>query len=127
MEANPMTILIAIMGVLIAFIGALGILSPGKFRGLLQQWPSRARFWSAVVIRLIFGALFIWLADELRYPLAMKILGGISIIAAVAVLLMGRESLDRLVNWWLGRGDGLLRLGASLAMLFGVFLVHVSL
>jgi len=122
-----MTILIAIFGTLIALIGALGILSPGKLRGLLQQWPSRGRFWSAVVIRLLVGALFLWLAEELRYPLVMKILGGISIVAAVGILLMGRESLDRLVNWWLGRGDGLLRLGALFAMLFGVFLVHVSL
>ena len=122
-----MTILIAIFGALIAFFGALGILSPAKFRGLFKQWPSRGRFWSAVVIRLLVGALFLWLAEELRYPLVMKILGGISIVAAVGILLMGRESLDRLVNWWLGRGDGLLRLGALLAMLFGVFLVHVSL
>ena len=127
MDASRMTISIAIIGALIAFIGALGILSPGKFRGLLQQWPSRGRFWSAVVIRLIIGALFLWLAEELRYSLAMKILGGISIVAAVGILIMGRESLDRLVNWWLGRGDGLLRLGAMFAMLFGVFLVHVSL
>ena len=54
-----MTILIAIFGAVIAFIGALGILSPGKFRGLLQQWPSRGRFWSAVVIRLIFGVFLV--------------------------------------------------------------------
>jgi hypothetical protein len=78
-------------------------------------------------MRLLVGALFLWLAEELRYPLVMKILGVISIVAAVGILLMGRESLDRLVNWWLGRGDGLLRLGALFAMLFGVFLVHVSL
>jgi len=122
-----MTLLIAIIGALIAFIGALGILSPGKFRELLQHWPSRGRFWFAVLVRLLIGALFLWLADELRYPMAMKILGGISIVAAVGILLMGRESLDRLVNWWLGRGDGLLRLSTLFAMLFGVFLVHVSL
>ncbi len=122
-----MTILIAGLGVLIAFVGALGILSPEKFRGLLQQWPSRGRFWSAILIRLLIGALFLWLADELRYPLAMKIFGGISIFAAVGILIMGRESLDRLVAWWLGRGDGLLRLSTLFAMLFGVFLVHVSL
>jgi len=122
-----MTLLIAIIGALIAFTGALGILSPGKFRELLQRWPSRGRFWFAVLVRLLIGALFLWLADELRYPLAMKILGGISIVAAVGILLMGRESLDRLVNWWLGRGDGLVRLSTLLAMLFGVFLVHASL
>lgn len=122
-----MTILVAIFGALIAFIGALGILSPDKFRGLLRQWPSRSRFWFAVLIRLVIGALFLWLADDLRYPLVMKIIGGISIVAALGILVMGRESLDRLVAWWLGRGDGLLRFSMLFAMLFGVFLVHASL
>jgi hypothetical protein len=122
-----MTILIAILGALIALIGALGILSPDKFRGLLGQWPSRGRFWFAVLTRLVIGVLFLWLAEDLRYPLVMKIIGGISIFAAFGILVMGRESLDRLVAWWLGRGDGLLRLSTLFAMLFGVFLVHASL
>jgi hypothetical protein len=122
-----MSILIAICGALIAVIGALGMLSPDKFRGLLTLWPSRGRFWFAVLIRLALGVLFLWLAEDLRYPLVMKIIGGISILAAFGILIMGRQSLDRLVAWWLGRGDGLLRLGTLFAMLFGVFLVHASL
>jgi len=122
-----MTILIAIVGVLIALIGALGILSPDKLRGLIQQWPSRGRFWFAVLIRLVIGVLFLWLAEDLRYTLVMKIIGGISIFAAFGILIVGRESLDRLVAWWLARGDGLLRLSTLFAMLFGVFLVHASL
>lgn len=122
-----MTILVAIIGALIAFIGALGVLSPDKFRALLQRWPSRGRFWSAVLIRVVIGGLLIWLADDLRYSLVMKILGGISIIAALGILIMGRDSLDRLVDWWLGRGDGLMRLGALFAMMFGMFLVHAAL
>jgi hypothetical protein len=122
-----MTILVAIIGALIAFIGALGVLSPDKLRELLQRWPSRGRFWFAVLIRVVIGGLFIWLANDLRYPLVMKILGGISLLAAFGILIMGRESLDRLVDWWLGRGDGLVRLGTLFAMLFGVFLVHASL
>ena len=122
-----MTIFIAIFGALIAVLGALGVLSPAKFRGLLTQWPSRSRFWFAVLIRLVFGVLLLWLAADLRYPLVMKILGGISILAAFGILVMGRESLNRLVAWWTGRGDGLMRLGALFAMLFGAFLVHASL
>ena len=92
-----MTILVAIIGALIAFIGALGVLSPDKLRELLQRWPSRGRFWFAVLIRVVIGGLFIWLANDLRYPLVMKILGGISLFAAFGILIMGRESLDRLV------------------------------
>jgi len=39
---------------------------------------------------------------------------------------MGRERLDKLVNWWLSRSDGLLRVSALFAALFGAYLVYVA-
>jgi hypothetical protein len=89
--------------------------------------PLRGRYVAAVVVRLVLGLLFLWLADELRYPVVMRILGGLSIAAAIGILLMGREWLDRMIDWWMARGDGVLRIGMLFAMLFGAFLVHASL
>jgi hypothetical protein len=39
---------------------------------------------------------------------------------------MGRERLNQLVEWWLARSDGLLRLSTLFAALFGGFLVYVA-
>lgn len=122
-----MTLLITLFGALIAAAGTVGIYAPGYFRRLLSSLPGRGRYVAAVVIRLVFGVLFLWLAEDLRYPLAMKILGSLSIAAAFGILLMGRVRLDRLVDWWMGLGDAILRLGMLIALLFGAFLVHVSL
>lgn len=121
-----MNLLIALFGALIMAAGVAGLFSPGQFRRLLTSWPVRGRYIAAIVIRLGFGFLVIWIAEDLRYPLVMKILGGISIAAAIGILIMGRERLDRMVDWWLALGDGVLRIGMLFALLFGVFLVYVS-
>jgi hypothetical protein len=122
-----MTLLIALFGALITAAGAVGIFSPDQIRRLLRGMPGRGRYVAAVVIRLVFGFLVIWLADDLRYPLVMRILGGFSIAAAIGILVMGRERLDRLVDWWMALRDGMLRIGMLFALLFGAFLVHASL
>jgi hypothetical protein len=122
-----MTLLITLFGALIAAAGVVGVFSPGLFRRLLNSMPLRGRYVAAVVVRLVLGLLFLWLADELRYPVVMRILGGLSIAAAIGILLMGREWLDRMIDWWMARGDGVLRIGMLFAMLFGAFLIHASL
>ena len=122
-----MTLLITLFGALIAAFGVAGIMSPDHIRRLLTSMPTHGRFITAVLVRLVFGALFLWLADDLRYPLVMRILGGLSIAAAFGILLMGRERLDRLVDWWMALNDTVLRLGMVFAFFFGAFLVHASL
>jgi hypothetical protein len=72
------------------------------------------------------GGVLWWLADELRHPHVMRVLAAIAIFAAVMLLIMGRERLDRLIGWWLSRSDGLLRVSALFAAAFGVFLVYVA-
>jgi hypothetical protein len=39
---------------------------------------------------------------------------------------MGREGLDRLIDWWLSRPDGFLRVSALFAATFGGFLIYVA-
>lgn len=121
-----MKIVVAVLGILIVLLGLLGLISPNRFRRLIQQMTSNTRFVSAIVSRLAIGVLLWFVADELRFPQVMRILAAISIAAAVIVLIMGSARLDRLVDWWLGRADGLFRVSAFFAAAFGVFLVYVA-
>ena len=121
-----MTWLIAIFGALIVVVGLVGLGQPGRFRSMFDLMDSKTRFAFGVGIRLVMGGLLLWLADELRYPQIMRILGIVAIAAAVGILIAGRARLDRLVDWWLGLGDAWLRLSAAFAAAFGAFLVYVA-
>lgn len=122
-----MTLVVALFGLLIVAVGLTGIVAPRQFRAVFGTFDSRGRFVAAIVVRLAMGALLWWLADDLRHPQVMRVLAAIAVVAAVVILLMGRARLDRLVNWWLGRPDGVLRLWAGFAALFGAYLVYVAL
>ena len=88
---------------------------------------SPTRFGLAIGIRVAMGALLWWLADELRHSQVMRLLAVIAFFAAVVILVMGRERLDRLINWWLSLNDGLIRVSCIFAAAFGAYLVYVAI
>lgn len=117
---------VLVMGGCVLILGLVGLLAPARFRKAFEAMTSQSRFIAAIVLRLGFGVLLWFAADQLRFPGVMRILAVIAFAAAVGVLIMGRERLDRLVTWWLTRSDALLRLSVVFAGLFGAFLVYVA-
>ena len=118
--------IIAVLGALIVLVGLIGLVQPDRFRSMFGVMDSRTRFAFAIITRLALGGLLWWLADELRHPHIMRVLAVIAVAAALGLLVMGRERLDRLVDWWLSRADGVLRVSALFAAAFGGFLVYVA-
>ncbi|MGB5331066.1 MAG: hypothetical protein WBM80_14710 [Woeseiaceae bacterium] len=121
-----MRIIVAGIGVFGVLIGMLGLLAPDRFRSLIKLTTSQTRFLAAIIVRLVVGALFWIVADELRFPQVMRIIAAISIFAAVMILFAGRKRFDSLIDWWLSRSYGLLRLSALFAASFGCFLIYVT-
>lgn len=122
-----MTLIVAVLGVAIVLLGLVGLIQPTRFRSMFTAMDSQARFVLAIVIRLAMGALLWWLADDLRHPHVMRILAVIAVVAAAAVLIMGRDRLDKLINWWLSKPDGVLRVSALFAASFGAYLTWVAI
>jgi len=120
------TIIVSGLGVLIVVLGLVGLIQPDRFRGLFSVMNSRSRFALAIGTRLAMAGLLWWLADELRHPNVIRVLAVIALIAAIVLPIMGRARLDRLIDWWLSRSDGLLRVSALFAAGFGAFLVYVA-
>ena len=121
-----MTLLVAAFGAPIFLLGIVGLVQPDRFRSFLGGMDSQLRFALAIAIRVVMGALLWWLAEDLRHTQVMRILAAIAIFAAVGVLIMGQGRLDKLVDWWLSRSDGLLRVSALFAAVFGAYLVYVA-
>ena len=121
-----MTLLVAAFGAPIFLLGIAGLVQPDRFRSLFGGMDSQQRFVLAIAIRVVMGGLLWWLAEDLRHTPVMRILAAIAIFAAVGILLMGQGRLDRLVEWWLSRSDGVLRVSALLAAVFGAYLVYVA-
>ena len=119
--------LIVLFGVLICLAGLTILILPEKFKNIMNRWTGQPRFLFAVIIRVLFGALLLSEAANLKFPLAMKVIGAISILAAVVLLLIGQERMDRFIDWWMRMSDNLLRFWSIFAFVFGAFLIYVTL
>ena len=121
-----MKIIIALFGVLICLAGLLILIAPEKFKKVMNSWTGQPRFLFAVIVRVIFGAILLSEAANLKFPLAMKIIGAISILAAVVLLLVGQERMDRFIDWWMRMADNVLRIWSVLAIAFGAFFIYAA-
>ncbi len=119
-------LLITLFGVLICLAGLVILIFPDQFRNAMNKWTGQPRFLFAVIIRVLFGALLLSEAANLKFPLAMKVIGAISILAAVVLLLIGQQRMDRFIDWWMRMTDNVLRVWSVLAIAFGAFFIYAA-
>ncbi|WDE09399.1 hypothetical protein [Thalassomonas haliotis] len=78
----------------------------------------------AVAFRLILGLLLLLVAENSKFPLVVALIGYLAIIAAVILLLIGRQKFSRLILGFLPEAKKWHPLGGLLATFFAVFLFY---
>ena len=118
--------IIVIFGALICLAGLVILIAPEKFKSVMNNWTGQPRFLLAVIVRVVIGATLLAEAANLKFPLAMKIIGGLSIVAAIGILLIGQERMDRFIAYWMRMSDRVFRFWSVFALAFGAFLIYVT-
>jgi hypothetical protein len=101
------------------------MLAPEKIMKLVygvmdKDWGIHA----AVVVRLLLGAALIIAAPGSRFPQIFEIIGWIAIVAAIAIVFMGRERLRRFIAWFERLSQAMIRTWLLFGIAFGAFLVY---
>ena len=120
-----MTIFIIIFGTLTLLAGIVIIINPQVIFGYLRNNLDKlALHILAVVVRLILGALLIYLSNESKFPIIIEILGWLSIVAALFFTVIGRKSFIRIISWALSLAKPFARVSGFVAVCVGAFLVY---
>ena len=120
-----MILAVQVFGFLLALTGLIILVNPMTVFGPLgRNIGDTGLRVLAVVVRTLLGVLLIVTSEQSRYPLLMEWLGGLSVAAALFLLLMGRERFERLMRWALGLVDRLGRVAGVTAIAFGGFLLY---
>jgi len=123
-----MTWIVVFLGACVVGAGGYGLVRPEGLIGVVKAaWKTPAALPFAVGLRVALGIALLVAAPECRYPLAMQVIGVISLLAAAAGLVMGRARLDAFVDWWARRPPGFVRAWAVVAIAFGGFLVFAAI
>jgi hypothetical protein len=119
---------VALVGLLIAALGVLGLVNPPALRdGVKRLWGTGQGMRIAFGLRLALGA-FLWLAaPECRFPTAIRVLGGITFVSGLLVPVVGSVRITALLDWWLGLPAGFVRGWACIAMALGSVLLYAGL
>ena len=120
-----MTYIIIIIGFLILLAGVVILINPQAIFGPLKDNSDKLFIHIiAVVVRIILGILLVSQSDLSRYPVIIEILGWLSIIAGIALALIGRNNFKRLMSWAFSLLEPFGRVGGIIASAFGAFIVY---
>ena len=120
-----MNFLIIMFGALILLVGSIVIVNPELIFNVLLK--NSNKLWlhvTAVIARLLLGALLIYQADASKYPHVMEVIGWIAVVAAIILILIGRERFAQLISWAATLVKSFGRVAGLLAVGFGAFLIY---
>ena len=118
-------LIVLALGIAVCVLSACGVYATDKIWSLVngameKDWV----IYVAVIARLLLGAALIIVAPQSRFPLAFEILGWFAIVAAVLILIIGRDKLRRFVAWFQRFSQAIIRTWLLFGIAFGAFLIY---
>jgi hypothetical protein len=117
-------IAVSLAGLAVAGIGFFGVAAPAHLKRLLEGWRFMTSLPVTLVIRILFGCLFVFAAPGCRLPAVVRLIGFLEFAGAAVLLALGAGRLERFVDWWLQRPSPFVRYWCLGASGLGVLLVY---
>jgi len=116
-----------VAGLLIATIGAVGIVVPSNLVWSGQFALPATAFYVIGAVRVALGLLFVSVASASREPNALRVLGYFILVAGIVTAAAGLVAMERaraIIEWYLQQGSGVVRLGGVSALALGGFIAY---
>jgi hypothetical protein len=117
------------LGVLISAGSAVGIAQPNILKSIAKPIvASTLGFYFIILIRALLGVALILASNHVtRLDEFVLIFGILALIAAVAVALMGKARLGKLIDWFMARSNNFMRAWCVLGIALGIVLIFAAL
>jgi hypothetical protein len=112
------------LGLIVAAIGVLGVAAPSVLLEFGRSLQTTNALYSVAAVRVMFGAILLWVAPVSRTPKILRVLGVSIIIAGVFTPFFGVERSRAIFDWWSTQGSFFTRAWAIVAVVFGLFIVY---
>ena len=111
-------------GFLMAAIGSVGIADPSLLLDATRFTLTSLGLYITAAFRVVFGVVLIGVASTSRMPRTLRTLGAIIVVAGFITPFAGVERARRIVAWWVSQGIAFMRIWASIAVIFGLFIIY---
>ena len=111
-------------GFLMAAIGIVGIADPSLLLDATRFTLTSLGLYITAAFRVVFGVVLIGVASTSRMPRTLRTLGAIIVVAGIITPFAGVERARGIVAWWVSQGIAFMRIWASIAVIFGLFIIY---
>ena len=120
-----MRLIIKLFGILMLLAGISLLFNHEFIMGWIEDsMKNTSLYISAIVVRLIFGILFLAAARESKYPGVIKVFGYVFIIAAIILFLIGQERFQDFITALIPGVKPFAPVIGLVVMAFGSFLIY---
>lgn len=120
-----MKLIIKLFGTLMCLSGISSLIKPEIIIGWIENnMDSTSLYISAIVVRLVFGILFLVATRESKYPGVIKFFGYLFIIAAIILIFIGQERFQDFITSLIPIVKSYTLVGGLLSIVFGSFLIY---
>lgn len=119
-----MTIVVLVLSIFIAALGALGMAAPERLAGVVRSFQTRTGLYITGVTRIVFGVALVFAAPGSRAPAVLWILGIVIFVTGLITPVIGLERFRHLTDWWLARGPWFARIWGFVAFAMGLLLAY---
>jgi hypothetical protein len=117
-----MRIIAFTISLLVAALGAVGVVSPESFLSVIRRFGSPAGLSAAGALRVVLGASLYFSSVASRITRFIRWLGLITFFSGLITPFFGVRRFRRLLAWWSTRGFVFLRVWAVSALGMGLLL-----
>lgn len=120
-----MKLILQIFGLFLIIAGVSLFIYPNFiFDWISERLNTKGIYMAAIGARLVLGSVLLAVASQAKFPTLIRVLGGISILAAVIFLLMGHQNFIDLLSSLLPGMKPYAWISGILSIGFGGFLIY---
>jgi len=116
-----------VLSVVVATIGAIGVMSPEALLGVARYFETPAGLYVAAGLRIVLGIALFVAAPTSRMPGAIRVVGSFVFVAGIVTPFFGTDRLRAVIDWWFSQGGLVVRTAPAFALAFGGFLIWALL
>ena len=121
---HNMKLLAMALGLIVTGIGVLGAVAPSILLEFGRSLQTATALYIVAAVRVMFGAILLWVAPVSRTPKILRVLGAFIIIAGMVTPFFGVERSRAMLDWWSTQGSFFMRAWGIVPIVFGLFIVY---
>lgn len=119
-----MLILVKVIGIYLVAMGIIILLRPKAYSIIFNFFRQGKRIYMAGILRILFGALFLSVADESRFQTFLLIMGVLAIIGGITIFVLKPAKLKTLMDWFEKKSPTFIRTWGVVAIIIGALFIY---